>query len=115
KSASAKRAAYVQALDILKQYSATVPALAEPRYVIATLYLTLGDKATAAQWADEALPLYVSSTETARRAVKYYLAVQDWPHAEQFLQDIVTGNPTDYNSTYDLAKVSYLAGDKAKA
>ena len=115
KTASAKHSAYSQAIGVLTQYVQRVPTLPEPRYVIATLYLTLGDKATAAQWAKDALALYKPNADTAARAVKYYLAVEDWAHAAQFLQDIVDVYPTDYGSTYDLAKASYLAGDKAKA
>lgn len=115
KTASAKKQAYLQAVDILKEYAGEVSTLDEPRYVIATLYLALGDKVSAKQWADEGLSLYKKNGDTAGRAVKYYIAVEDWPHAVQYLQDIVDAHPTDYDSWYDLAKASYLAGDKEKA
>jgi O-antigen ligase len=115
KTTSVKIKAYTQAIDVLKEYAAQVSTLAEPRYVIATLYLTMGDKATAKKWADEALALYKKNVTTAGRAVKYYLAVEDWPHMAKFLEDIVDENPADYGSMYDLAKASYLAGNKARA
>ncbi|MDO8548102.1 MAG: O-antigen ligase family protein [bacterium] len=115
KTASAKKQAYLRAVDILKEYASRVSTLDEPRYVIASLYLALGDKVSAKQWADEGLSLYKKNGDTAGRAVKYYIAIEDWPHVEQFLQNIVDQYPTDYDSTYDLAKASYLAGDKEKA
>ncbi|MDP2651903.1 MAG: hypothetical protein Q8O94_02085, partial [bacterium] len=36
-------------------------------------------------------------------------------HAVRFLADVVANNPVDYNALYDLAKVTYLAGDPATA
>ncbi len=116
KTVVAKKSAYLQAIDVLKQYIAVVPTLAEPRYVIASLYLVMNDKATAKQWADEGLANYTKPDgDQAGRAVKYYIAVEDWPHAVEFLQDIVDEYPTDYDSRYDLAKASYLSGDKTNA
>lgn len=115
KTPSAKRKAYTQAVAVLQEYAAEVSTLGEPRYVIAMLYLTMGDKVDAKKWADEGLALYRKNGDTAVRAVKYYIAVEDWPHTAQYLQDIVDQYPADYDSTYDLAKASYLAGDIQKA
>lgn len=107
--------AYTQAAGVLNEYLKIAPSLAEPRYVIATLHLVLGNAAEAKKWADEGLALYRGDANQASRAVKYYIATEDWPHAAQFLVDIVDAYPTDYNSWYDLAKVNYLAGNKEQA
>ncbi len=107
---------YHEAIGILKTYAAKEPTLPVPRYILATLYYALDDTATAKKWADEALPLYtVPDTAAAGPAVKYYIAVRDWRNAVRFLADLVEKNPSDYDVLYDLAKVTYLAGDPAAA
>lgn len=116
KSASAKKVAYDQAIALLEQYHQQVPAFAQTDYILASLYLVEGDAATAKTWADKGLGVYVpGNLQTAQAGVKYYLQIKDWVHAEQFLQDVVDSEPRDFNTIYDLAKVSYLAGDKTKA
>ena len=40
---------------------------------------------------------------------------ENWTHAAAFLEDIVASNPQDFDSTYDLAKISYLSGNVARA
>lgn len=105
---------YRQAIIILEAYAQKEPALPVPRYILATLYYALGDKATAKKWADEALPLYITAdTAAARPAVKYYIAISDWQNAVRFLADLVEDDLSDYDVLYDLAKVTYLAGDPA--
>lgn len=103
---------YRQAIIILEAYTQKEPALPVPRYILATLYYALGDKATAKKWADEALPLYkIADVAAAKPAVKYYIAISDWQNAVRFLADLVEDDPSDYDVLYDLAKVTYLAGD----
>lgn len=105
---------YRDAVKILETYAEKEPSLPVPRYILATLYYALGDKASAKKWADEALPLYkVADTAAARPAVKYYIAVSDWKNAARFLSDLAENNPADHDVLYDLAKVTYLAGDPA--
>lgn len=105
-----------EAIAVLEQYAQKETSLPVPRYTLATLYYKLGDTVTAKKWADEALPLYmVADTAAAAPAVKYYLAIGDWQHAVRFLADLVAENPSDYDTLYDLAKVTYLAGDRAAA
>lgn len=105
-----------EAISILESYVEKEPTLPVPRYILTTLYYKLGDTATAEKWADSAYPLYTTvDTAAARPAVKYYLAIGDWQHAVRFLADLVNANPSDYDTLYDLAKVSYLAGDPAAA
>ena len=107
---------FKEAVAILEEYAQKETALSVPRYILATLYYKLGDAATAKKWADEALPLYtVPDTAAAGPAVKYYIAVRDWWNAARFLEDLVEKNPSDYDVLYDLAKVTYLAGDPAAA
>lgn len=107
---------YRDAITILEAYVQKEPTLPVPRYILATLYYVLDDTATAKKWADEALPLYTApDTAAARPAVKYYLAIHDWQNAVRFLADLVDDNPSDYTVLYDLAKVTYLAGDPATA
>jgi O-antigen ligase len=104
---------YREAVKVLEIYSEKEPTLPVPKYILATMYYALGDKTTAKKWADEALPLYTESdVAAAKPAVKYYIAVGDWRNAARFLADIVYEDPSDINALYDLAKVTYLAGDK---
>jgi O-antigen ligase/tetratricopeptide (TPR) repeat protein len=107
--------AYTEAISILTEYATVVPENAETRYVIANLYVALGDKKNATLWADKGSLLYKGRIDGARQALRYYLAIQDWEKALPFLQDIVRETPTDYESTYDLAKLYFLTGDKVKA
>ena len=101
-----------KAIAVLEEYAQKETGLSTPRYILATLYYRLGEREAAKKWADEAFPLYtIPDTAAAGPAVKYYLAVKDWEHAVPFLNDLVEENPEDYDVLYDLAKVSYLAGD----
>lgn len=105
---------YRDAIKILEEYSGKEPSLPVPRYILATIYYKLGDYPTAKKWADSALPLYTDpDIAAAKPAVKYYIAIKDWAHAVRFLSDIINMEPLDYNTLYDLAKVTYLAGDPA--
>jgi len=113
---SQKEKYFREAIVLLETYAEREPTLPLPGYTLATIYYKLGDTATAKKWADEALPLYTSpDTAVAGPAVKYYLATGDWKHAVLFLEDMVAENPTNYDTLYDLAKVTYLAGDPATA
>lgn len=105
-----------EAIAVLEAYVQKEPTLPVPRYTLVTLYYKLGDTATAKKWADSALPLYTTPDPAAAApAVKYYLAIGDWQSAVRFLEDLVASDPTNYDTLYDLAKVSYLAGDPATA
>ena len=105
-----------KAIPILETYAQKEPTLPVPRYTLANIYYVLGDTATAKKWADEAYALYIlPDVAAAKPAVKYYLAVGDWQHTVRFLADLVAEDPSDYNTLYDLAKVTYLAGDPATA
>lgn len=109
---SLRHSDYKEAIRVLEEYVQKEPTLPMPRYILATLYYKLGDTIIAKKWADEAYPLYTEpDVAVAGPAVKYYLAVEDWKHAVRFLADLAMNNPTDYNALYDLAKVTYLAGD----
>lgn len=113
---SLRKSDFRGAITILEDYVQKEPTLATPRYILANLYYKLGDTVTAKKLADEAYPLYTAhDTEAANPAVKYYLATGDWRHAVRFLADLVAENPSDYDTLYDLAKVTYLAGDPAAA
>jgi len=92
-----------------------VPEYAEPRYIIAGLYLVMGERTEAANWAAEGLPLYKGGRDTANRAVKYYIGIEDWPNALRFMQDVVSEDSEKYEEVYDLAKLYFLTGDKDKA
>ena len=105
---------YREAIKVLETYSKKEPTLPVPKYILATLYYALDDKATAKKLADKALPLYKEAdVAAARPAVKYYIAIGDWHSAVRFLTDMVGNNSADYDVLYDLAKVTYLAGDPA--
>lgn len=105
-----------KAIAVLEEYAQKATSLPVPRYILATLYYKLGDTAAARKWADEGYPLYTEiDLAAARPALKYYLAVGDWQKAVRFLGDIAVENPSDTAVLYDLAKVTYLAGDPATA
>jgi O-antigen ligase len=106
---------YTDAVEILAEYAALVPRFAEPRFVIATLYLTMGDRAQAAEWAEQGLAVYEPDENTARRASRYYVTVEDWQNARRFLADVVESEPFDYPVKYDLAKAEFLAGNPDRA
>lgn len=115
---STERAAfYREGIDVLARFAQMVPLLAEPRYVIATLYLDIGEHTLAAQWADEARTIYRPDFNTARRAARYYISIEDWTNATRFMRDVVAlkEGTTDYPALYDLAKVSWLAGEREEA
>ena len=106
---------YREGLASLEVYAARVPALAEPRFIIASLYMVLGDMDKAKQWSDEGLVLYKGQTDIARKALRYYIAVEDWANVRRFLSDIVAADPADYPSLYDLAKAEFLTGNRPRA
>ncbi|OGG57200.1 hypothetical protein A3D71_03195 [Candidatus Kaiserbacteria bacterium RIFCSPHIGHO2_02_FULL_55_20] len=115
KSATERNQYYREAFAPLEEYAAKVPGLAEPRFIIASLYFVVGDKVSAKRWADEGLRLYKGGTDVARKALRYYIAAEDWPNVRRFLSDIVTDNPTDYPTLYDLAKAELLTGNRDRA
>jgi tetratricopeptide (TPR) repeat protein len=106
---------YREALSSLEAYAATVPALDEPRFIIASLYLVLKDERTSKQWADEGLVLYRGQPDVARKALRYYIAIEDWHNARRFLLDILAEEPADYPVLYDLAKIEFLTGNRPRA
>jgi len=106
---------YREAIDLLEEYAARVPNFSEPRFIIASLYVVMGDRVSGKRWADEALPLYKGGTDIARKALRYYIAVEDWPNVKRFLTDIVKDKPTDYPILYDLAKAELLTGNRERA
>lgn len=106
---------YGKGIEVIERYATQEPHLSEPRYILANLYFSIGDKTSAAGWANEGLMLYKKNEDTARRAMKYYLGVEDWANMARFLEDIVSAKPEDLEVTYDLAKASFLAGNKTRA
>ncbi|MDO8408267.1 MAG: O-antigen ligase family protein [bacterium] len=115
-SGSSERAAgYAAAKDLLSRYIALVPTLSEPHFVLAELARAEGDSRTAASEAALGKQYYKGDLSTAKRAAGYFENVSDWADARFFLNEVVTLDPTDNASRYDLAKVTYLAGDPAAA
>ena len=110
-SGAEKINAYKEAISVLEEYARRVDKNAESRYVLANLYLIIDGDVEAARFAQEGALLYTGSIKTARRAVGYYIATEDWNSALRFLKDVVQEEPEDYESTYDLAKLYYLTGD----
>ncbi|OGG49951.1 hypothetical protein A2763_00320 [Candidatus Kaiserbacteria bacterium RIFCSPHIGHO2_01_FULL_54_36] len=106
---------YREGIAILEHYAEQVSSFSEPRFIIASLYLVVGDKEAGARWAADGLVLYKGQTDTARKALRYYIAVEDWPNVRRFLSDIVAADSTDYPSLYDLAKAELLTGNRPRA
>ncbi|TAK57250.1 hypothetical protein EPO17_02470 [Patescibacteria group bacterium] len=115
KNLAEKKTWYLQGIEVLEQYAKQEPHLSEPRYILANLYLSINDRVSAGKWAGEGLALYKKNEDTARRAMKYYLGVEDWANMARFMEDVISMRPDDYDTTYDLAKASFLAGNKARA
>ncbi len=105
---------YTAAIAVMKTYADMQPGSADPRYIIANLYLAIGDKRKAEEWADAGESVYRGG-EAARRAAKYYINAEEWGKAVRFLSDVVASNPDNAGALYDLAKVKFLSGDKAGA
>lgn len=104
---------YEEGIVTLKEYAARVPHMADPRYVIATLYIDIGKGDQAAEWAAEGLAMYKPDEHTARRAARYYIAIEDWHMAARMMRDAVTTTKgIDYNALYDLAKLVWLTGER---
>ena len=116
---AAKRQYYEEAIQGLADYSALVPAFAEPYYIIATLYQTLGDRTLANEWAAKGLAVYASDTisnaNTAKRASRFYVTYEDWENARRFLRDYAASEPENFPVLYDLAKTEFLAGNPERA
>lgn len=108
-------AGYRAAQDILTRYIDLVPALSTPHFVLAELLRALGNTQEAVAEASKGRELYVPDIETARRAVGFYESMNDWQNAQFFLKEVATLPPGDIMALYDLAKVTYLAGDPAGA
>ncbi len=106
---------YGKGIEVIERYATQEPHLSEPRYILANLYFSIGNKTSAAGWAKEGFQLYKKNEDTARRAMRYYLGVEDWVNMARFLEDLVSAKPDDFEVTYDLAKASFLAGNKARA
>lgn len=97
-----RREGYKVAVEILENYSAIVPNLAEPYFVVAQLYYALNDKDSAAAAAFRGKSVYVSNLNAARRAVVYYEIASDISNAEFFLEEVLRLDPTDEGARTDL-------------
>ncbi len=106
---------YREGIAVLEEYVKMVPNYANPRYLIANLYLVIGEEELAARWASEGQALYKGDMDTARRAVRYYIAIEDWATALRFNEEISRNTPQDYPVKYDLAKLYFLTGNKERA
>lgn len=106
-----KKERYRKGIQLLEEYAQTAPEYAEPRFVLANLYLAVGEPQKAAQYAAEGDSLFRGSDSTAKRAAKYYLAVEDWPKVVYYLTESMDDDETNYPILFDIAKAKYLAGD----
>jgi len=109
----AQEQAYSRAVEVLVNYSKLVPRLSEPHFVLAELYRALGNMSKSSEEAALGKQTYTPNRETARRAAGYYENVENWNDAAYFLEQVLASDPADVNIEYDLAKVRFLAGDKA--
>ena len=114
-SGEEKILAYKEAVSIIGEYTRLLPENSESRYILANLYLVIGNRKEATSWAEEGLTLYKGNKDTANRAMSYYIAIEDWEHTLIFSRDIVEKTPGNYELMYDLAKLYYLTGDYEKS
>lgn len=110
-----KKALYEEGIATLSEYTSQVQGLAEPQFVIATLYQTIGNAVSAKEWADKALLLYTPDLATAKRAARFFLNAEDWSNAVFFLREVMRGEPENYSVQYDLAKAEFLNGNIKEA
>ncbi|MBI4088633.1 O-antigen ligase family protein [Candidatus Kaiserbacteria bacterium] len=106
----ARMAGYAAAKDILRRYIMLVPALAEPRFVLAQLEYASGDSSAASLEAAKGKAHYKSDLGTARRAASYYESVLDLPNAAFFLREILQFDPGNTNAQEDLSKIETYEG-----
>ncbi len=97
---------YQTAVTTLRDYIALVPSLSEPHFVLAELYVALGDAASAAKEAALGKASYVSNLLTAKRAVVYYEKTLDLPNAKFFLEEILTFEPGNEAAQSDLDTIN---------
>ncbi|MDO8664300.1 MAG: O-antigen ligase family protein [Candidatus Liptonbacteria bacterium] len=109
---------YEEAVAVLSIYAGDAPKDAEPRFIIANLYVLAGNSAKAAEWAEKGRVLYEENgggLNSARRAAMYYIGTEEWPKALRFMEDVVNKEPEDLASTYNLAKLYFMTGNRERA
>ena len=108
---------YLAAISTLTDYLGVQPGRPDIRYVIASLYLSMGDAALARKWSDEGDAAFdaLPDVYSARRAARYHMNASQWVKATRFLQFLVDKDPTEYTTMLTLAKARYLVGDRAGA
>ncbi len=105
KGSAARTRGYAAAKDLLGRYSALVPRLAEPYFVLAQLDYATGDTAGAAAAAARGKQYYAGNLETASRAAVYYETARDLPDAAFFLKEVVRMDPGNTAAANDLATI----------
>lgn len=115
RTASEKHQSYKEGIDVLEKYLELVPNNAEPYFIIANLYLSMGDRHIAGQWAAAGERHYKNDSAIALRAAKFFLNTEDWLRAAHYLEDAVRDETAAPGLTYDLAKARFLSGDVAGA
>jgi len=106
---------YEEAVAVLSIYAGDAPKDAEPRFIIANLYVLAGNSAKAGEWAEKGYILYGENgggLNSARRAAMYYIGTEEWPKALRFMEDVVNKDPEDLASLYNLAKLYYMTGNR---
>jgi len=106
----ARKEGYRAAEDILRRYTALVPDLAEPYFILAQLEYASGDLAAASRDAAKGKAHYKSSLKVARRAASYYESIFDLPSAAFFLREILQFDPNDTNAREDLSQIEAREG-----
>ena len=109
---------YEEAVAVLSIYAEDASKDAEPRFIIANLYVLAGNSAKAAEWAEKGYVLYSENgggLNSARRAATYYIGTEEWAKALRFMEDVVNKEPEDLASAYNLAKLYFLTGNRKRA
>ena len=114
-SLAEKTALRTRALSVLDAYTDIVPGFSEPYFIRANILFGIGEEEAATRAASEGVRLYKGATSDARRAAAYFLTVEDFISAEQFLRDIVKNTKTDYVMQFDFAKVLFINGKREEA
>jgi len=104
-----------EAIQVLEDYVALEPNIAEPYLVLTGLYTRIGRADLARERIDTGLTHYRGDPDVAIRAAEFYLGVEEWELARKFLEDYIVTDPENYALLYDLAKIQLLAGDPSAA
>lgn len=113
---SEKEKNYELATNILEAYAKEVPNLAETNFILANLYINIGETKKAEVAYQRGAGVYNIDEKSAGRAAGYLIRQKRFSEAEQYLRDLVFVSPHVPAYQVDLVRALYLNNkfDEAK-